>query len=252
MTSYHAFKTSVNRFTVLIHRFSPLLLLIVLGSTLQLQHCCAALSFNYLFASPFTMSRSYYRPYSFLNVYMASTEYEEDEEESFSREDNPRIQPPEPIKSKMEPSSSSSNGTISIHYDKDEGINGISIGDEDDNDGILLQDLAWRVQRLRLEEAHVQRFLKSGPKFLPYEQCRLWVQAWGNRWTSEHEWNQWIELGEKRNSYIPARPEEYYTKLGKWVSWDHFLGVNLNTTNSSSSVSTVKLDDDGSNDEDWQ
>ena len=33
-------------------------------------------------------------------------------------------------------------------------------------------------------------------------------------------------MGEKRNSYIPARPDEYYGRLGKWISWDHFLGLN--------------------------
>ena len=35
-----------------------------------------------------------------------------------------------------------------------------------------------------------------------------------------------FEMGEKRNSYIPANPESYYTKLGQWISWDHFLGKN--------------------------
>lgn len=243
-------------FTVLVHRFLFLLmLLLVHGSTPQLPYSCAALGyFYYVPASPFALPRSSCRPYSFLNVYMASTEYEEDEEESFTTENNPRIQPLEPVISKDELSSSSTslNATVSFQCDEDEGSGGTNIGDEDDNKGVLLQDLTWRVQRLRLEEAHVQRFLKSGPKFLPYEQCRLWVQAWGNRWTSQQEWNQWIELGEKRNSYIPARPEEYYTKLGKWVSWDHFLGVNLNSTTASSSASTRKRDNDDRNYEDWQ
>lgn len=32
-------------------------------------------------------------------------------------------------------------------------------------------------------------------------------------------------MGEKRNSYIPARPDEYYGGLGTWISWEHFLGV---------------------------
>lgn len=31
-------------------------------------------------------------------------------------------------------------------------------------------------------------------------------------------------MGEKRNSYIPSKPDEYYGRQGKWVSWDHFLG----------------------------
>jgi hypothetical protein len=29
----------------------------------------------------------------------------------------------------------------------------------------------------------------------------------------------WIAAGEKRNAYIPSRPEEYYTRTGEWVSW---------------------------------
>ena len=86
-----------------------------------------------------------------------------------------------------------------------------------------IPDLSWRVEKLRLEEANTRRFLKAGPRFLPYEECRKWVQAW-NRWDSEEEWVRWIDEGEKRNSYIPARPEEYYGKLGKWQGWDHFLG----------------------------
>lgn len=31
-------------------------------------------------------------------------------------------------------------------------------------------------------------------------------------------------MGEKRNSYIPSYPDEYYGRLGQWISWDHFLG----------------------------
>jgi hypothetical protein len=32
-------------------------------------------------------------------------------------------------------------------------------------------------------------------------------------------------MGEKRNSYIPARPDEYYSNLGQWICWEHFLGL---------------------------
>ena len=139
--------------------------------------------------------------------------------------------------------------------------------------GVVIEDLNWRVEKLRLEEANTRRFLKSGPRFLPYEECQKWVQAWGERWTSETEWyvrcnpkpqkkycvcvgrngrdrdrdrsvwvpfsvpfsnlatatpcvlcyvrcrNDWISAGEKRNSYIPSRPQEYYTRTGDWVSW---------------------------------
>jgi hypothetical protein len=54
--------------------------------------------------------------------------------------------------------------------------------------GVVIEDLNWRVQKLRLEEANTRRFLKAGPRFLPYEECRKWVQAWGNRWQSASEW----------------------------------------------------------------
>jgi hypothetical protein len=103
------------------------------------------------------------------------------------------------------------------------------IGNDENNERLLnsalMDDLSWRVQKLRLEEENTKRFLRSGPRFLPYEDCRKWVQAWGSRWTSEKEWKSWIANGEKRNAYIPSRPEEYYRKLGKWVSWEHFLGT---------------------------
>lgn len=84
-------------------------------------------------------------------------------------------------------------------------------------------DLTWRVEKIRLEEQNTNHFLKSGPRFLPYEECRNWVRAW-NRWDNEYDWKQWIEEGEKRNSYIPARPDEYYGKRDEWISWAHFLG----------------------------
>ena len=101
--------------------------------------------------------------------------------------------------------------------------------DEDEEDmeigesGVVLDDLAWRVEKLRLEEANTKRFLKSRPRFLPYEECRKWVQRW-NRWDNEQDWKNWIAMGEKRNAYIPSKPDEYYGRIGKWISWDHFLG----------------------------
>lgn len=100
--------------------------------------------------------------------------------------------------------------------------------------GVMIEDLSWRIERLRLEEQNRQRFLKARPRFLPYEECRKWVQAF-NRWSSEKEWKSWIAMGEKRNSYIPSRPDEYYTYTGDWISWDHFLGVLSDTSASDDS-----------------
>jgi hypothetical protein len=58
--------------------------------------------------------------------------------------------------------------------------------------GVTIEDLNWRVQKLRLEEENKRRFLKAKPRFLPYEECSRWVQAWGKRWTSETDW--YVEL----------------------------------------------------------
>merc|ERR1719464_407296 len=90
--------------------------------------------------------------------------------------------------------------------------------------GMFLDDLNWRIEKLRLEEKNKRRFLKSRPRFLPYDEARKWAQAWG-QWESSEEWNDWIALGEKRTSYIPSQPEEYYTRTGQWISWEDFLGV---------------------------
>jgi hypothetical protein len=69
---------------------------------------------------------------------------------------------------------------------------------------VYMPDLAWRVEKLRLEEQNQQRFLKALPRFLPYTECRKWVQAFG-RWKTREDWREWISMGEKRNSYIPVR-----------------------------------------------
>jgi hypothetical protein len=69
---------------------------------------------------------------------------------------------------------------------------------------VYMPDLAWRVEKLRLEEQNQQRFLKALPRFLPYAECRKWVQAFG-RWKTREDWREWISMGEKRNSYIPVR-----------------------------------------------
>ena len=59
--------------------------------------------------------------------------------------------------------------------------------DEVGSGGVMLEDLNWRVNKMRLEEANTKRFLKSKPRFLPYEECSKWVQAFG-RWRSEEDW----------------------------------------------------------------
>ena len=95
--------------------------------------------------------------------------------------------------------------------------------DMEGGEPIVLDDLDWRLAKARLEEQYIKRLVKSKPRFLPYKEARKWVQAWGGRWKTESDWKEWIADGEKRNSYIPARPDEYYTRTGQWISWRHFL-----------------------------
>lgn len=78
------------------------------------------------------------------------------------------------------------------------------ISEDNSNEADIFEDLYWRIEKLRLEEQNTKRFLKSKPRFLPYDECRKWVQAFGRRWISEEEWKDWINMGEKKNPYIPV------------------------------------------------
>jgi hypothetical protein len=82
----------------------------------------------------------------------------------------------------------------------------VVLGEELDTASVVVEDIHWRVAKLRLEEQNIRRFLKSRPRFLPYKECRKWVQALG-RFQTEEDWKEWISMGEKRNPYIPVRPE---------------------------------------------
>ncbi len=70
--------------------------------------------------------------------------------------------------------------------------------------GVTIDDLSWRVERLRLEEQNRRRFLKARPRFLPYDECRKWVQAF-NRWSSEKEWYVNSSTLRSRFSYAVLR-----------------------------------------------
>lgn len=62
-------------------------------------------------------------------------------------------------------------------------------GEEDlQKAGVMIEDLNWRVEKLRLEERNKRRFLKAKPVFLPYIEGSKWVQAWGLRWKTAEEW----------------------------------------------------------------
>lgn len=102
--------------------------------------------------------------------------------------------------------------------DNEEEMGGLIGDDFGGEENVIIEDLSWRVEKMRLEEANTRRFLKSKPRYLPYDECRKWVQAMGY-WKCEQDWRNWIATGEKRNAYIPARPDEYYGNLGQWISW---------------------------------
>jgi hypothetical protein len=87
--------------------------------------------------------------------------------------------------------------------DDDDRVDSFVLGEVLDTSSVILEDIHWRVAKLRLEEQNTQRFLKARPRFLPYNECRKWVQALG-RFKTEDDWKEWISMGEKRNSYIPV------------------------------------------------
>ena len=76
--------------------------------------------------------------------------------------------------------------------------------------------------RVKLEADHKQKFLKSRPRKLAYEEARTWVQR-NLGVDTEEEFNDLVENGNLRTPYIPKRPEEYYSHFNEWISWDHFL-----------------------------
>ena len=88
----------------------------------------------------------------------------------------------------------------------------ISNGDE--NPG--LDDLSWRVNRQRLEEANTKRFLKAKPVKLPYKMSQRWIQMNWNPKTKE-EFRDLVDNGNLRTPYISKDPERYYGERGEWM-----------------------------------
>lgn len=74
--------------------------------------------------------------------------------------------------------------TMSPNSNEEGGEEDMSFGDS----AVVIPDLDWRVQKLKLEEDNKKRFLKAKPRFLPYEDAMKWVQAWGQRWESQKDW----------------------------------------------------------------
>lgn len=78
----------------------------------------------------------------------------------------------------------------------------------------------WRIERQRLQESYTRELLRRPRRYLPFEEARKWARAmW---FTDRDDWMGMINRGEKRNPYLPRRPDEYYSDKG-WISWADFL-----------------------------
>ena len=78
---------------------------------------------------------------------------------------------------------------------------------------------AWRIAKQRLETKWTADIMKRNPRWLSFKHARQWSRAmW---FTTEEDWMDWISAGEKRNPYIPSRPDEAYRD--QWISWTDFL-----------------------------
>mmetsp|Transcript_21754 Transcript_21754/g.28162 ORF Transcript_21754/g.28162 Transcript_21754/m.28162 type:complete len:148 (-) Transcript_21754:3217-3660(-) len=89
--------------------------------------------------------------------------------------------------------------------------------DEEDS---WLDEIQWRIQRSRLSYYNSKQVLRRKRLFLPYTEACKWVQAMG-QWSTKEEWRNWVASGEKRNPYIPNRPDVCYAD--EWKGWSHFL-----------------------------
>ena len=79
-----------------------------------------------------------------------------------------------------------------------------------------------------LERSFRQKF-KQQRRFIPYPDACLFARQFG--FGSKEEWDEWIDKGE---AYIPGftrDPEPYYTRLGTWRGWGHFLGFDQDAVN---------------------
>jgi len=73
------------------------------------------------------------------------------------------------------------------------------------------------LKRLRLDAQ--LRF--QSRRYLPFDECCEWVRRNG-WWKTQEDWEEWVAMGEDLSPYIPTRPDEYYSRLGKWRGWSFF------------------------------
>ena len=77
-----------------------------------------------------------------------------------------------------------------------------------------------RVDRARLNEQWSKSIMKRRPRFLPFDAARQWARAM--HLETEDDWREWIADGEKRNPYVPSKPDEVYSDSG-WLGFHDFL-----------------------------
>jgi len=99
----------------------------------------------------------------------------------------------------------------------------LQVLDPDDNDEETSpekMDAIWRVDRARLNEQWSASIMKRRPRFLPFDAARQWARAM--HLETEDDWREWIADGEKRNPYVPSKPDEVYSDSG-WLGFHDFL-----------------------------
>lgn len=91
------------------------------------------------------------------------------------------------------------------------------------NNMVVIDELSWRIAKLRLEEANTKQLLNRKPLKMSYLQSRQFIQRnWGPI-RSQKEFEDLVSNGDIRTPYISKRPEEYYGRRGEWISWEHYL-----------------------------
>ena len=66
--------------------------------------------------------------------------------------------------------------------------------------------------RARLVESRSREVRRRKPRFLGFSAASSWAQQLGL--STREQWNEWLELGEGRSSYVPSDPETHYGKQG--------------------------------------
>eukprot|EP00966_Prymnesium_polylepis_P284563 6574437-Prymnesium_polylepis.1 len=88
------------------------------------------------------------------------------------------------------------------------------------SDGDISGSDEIRLARARLQSEWSASVLRRKPRFLPFTGARQWARAMPL--DTEEDWMEWLADGEKRNPYIPSRPDKVYADAG-WAGWEDFL-----------------------------